>query len=66
MGGYTWVEYETGERELYDLVEDPFQLENRADDPGYAGIRAELEDRLRELRDEASVNALPEPGSGGL
>ncbi len=65
LGGYTWVEYETGERELYDLGEDPFQLENRADDPGYAGIRAELEDRLRELRDDASVNALPEPGSGG-
>jgi arylsulfatase A-like enzyme len=47
--GYTWVEYETGERELYDLTLDPSQLENLADDPGYATIRQQLEARLDEL-----------------
>lgn len=44
--GYTWVEYETGERELYDLTVDPWQLENKAADPAYAAIRAELRQRL--------------------
>lgn len=47
--GFTWVEYETGERELYDLDADPHELENRADDPAYAGERRRLERRLREL-----------------
>ncbi len=47
--GFTWVEYETGERELYDLATDPSQLENRAYDPAYTGIRQELENRLTEL-----------------
>jgi len=65
LGGYTWVEYETGERELYDLVEDPFQLENVADDPRYAGIRSDLEQRLARLLDEVSGNALPDPNSVG-
>jgi hypothetical protein len=47
--GYTWVEYETGERELYDLNADPDQLENRADDPAYAALRAAAESRLTAL-----------------
>jgi arylsulfatase A-like enzyme len=50
-GGYTWVEHETGENELYDLVDDPDQLENRADDPAYAEVRKRLERRLVELID---------------
>ena len=48
-GGFTWVEYETGERELYDLKSDPQQLTNRADDPAYAPVRQRLEARLKEL-----------------
>ena len=34
------------EWELYDLVEDPRQLRNVADDPAYASVRADLERRL--------------------
>ncbi len=30
FAGYTYVEYETGERELYDNAKDPFQLQNLA------------------------------------
>jgi hypothetical protein len=47
--GYTWVEYETGERELYDLALDPDQLQNLAADPAYATVRQQLEARLGEL-----------------
>ena len=47
-GGYApderWVytEYATGEVELYDLVADPWQLENLAASPEHAAVRAEL------------------------
>jgi hypothetical protein len=47
--GFTWVEYETGERELYDLATDPAQLDNRAYDPAYSGVRQEYAHRLTEL-----------------
>lgn len=48
-GGFTWVEYETGERELYDLNVDPNELDNRAKDPAYASVRERLERRLKEM-----------------
>jgi arylsulfatase A-like enzyme len=51
---YTWVRYPEHRlkpRELYDLNADPHQLENRADDPAYADIRAQLNQILRRLRD---------------
>ena len=35
--------------ELYDLKQDPEQLENVAADPKYAGVRKQLADRLTEL-----------------
>jgi len=47
--GFTFVQHETMERELYDLIEDPYQLENRAGDPAYEEIEKELADRLREM-----------------
>jgi len=50
--GYTWVEYESGERELYDLNLDPFQLDSRHDDPAYAELRAELAARTATLRQQ--------------
>lgn len=46
---YTYAEYETGEVELYDLTIDPHQLDNKAADPAYAGIRTELSQRVAEL-----------------
>ncbi|MBI2238771.1 MAG: sulfatase [Actinobacteria bacterium] len=51
----SYVEYATGERELYDLTgtagpPDPFQLDDRADDPAYAALRAELAALLERLR----------------
>ena len=49
MKNDTWVEYENGERELYDLMHDPYQLENKAYDPEYQPVRERLERRLDEL-----------------
>jgi N-acetylglucosamine-6-sulfatase len=47
---YVWVEHDTGEVELYDLREDPFQLQSVHDDPGYTGVRNRLAERLDDLR----------------
>jgi arylsulfatase A-like enzyme len=52
---FLYVEYATGERELYDLTgrlgpADPYELDNRADDPAYAPVLARLAARLAALR----------------
>jgi N-acetylglucosamine-6-sulfatase len=47
---YVYVEHTTGERELYDLVVDPDELQSRHDDPAFATIRADLQRRLAKLR----------------
>ena len=47
---YMYAEHETGEKELYDLNNDPFELRSRHDDPAYASIQAQLAARLQELR----------------
>jgi N-acetylglucosamine-6-sulfatase len=45
---YLYVEYETGEHELYDLRKDPYELDNE-----YASASPELKQRL-----EAQLDAL--------
>ncbi len=47
--GFTLMEYEDGEAELYDLNVDPWQLNNSISDPAYAGVRATLDQRMRAL-----------------
>ncbi len=51
---YLYVEYDTGERELYYLKEDPYELNNRYDtaDPDLLG---RMEERLESLRGCAGV-----------
>jgi arylsulfatase A-like enzyme len=49
---WKYVEYVTGEKELYDLRNDPYEMENIADQPGYAEIQGELKMRLDELKKE--------------
>ncbi len=51
---YLYVEYETGERELYDLEEDPYQLNNGYENADPALLR-QLEGRLKALRGCAGV-----------
>ncbi len=46
---YLYAEHGNGERELYDLMNDPFELRSRHNDPAYASIRGQLTTRLHEL-----------------
>ncbi|MGV9671729.1 sulfatase family protein [Gordonia sp. NPDC003504] len=49
--------------ELYDLVSDPYEQKNVADDPEYAEIRADLEARLARWR-STTGDALPPEAEG--
>jgi arylsulfatase A-like enzyme len=46
---YLYVEYSTGERELYDVPADPYELQNLAADPAQASVVARLHDVLHAL-----------------
>lgn len=50
-GDWVYIEHNNGERELYDLGADPFQLESLHADPSQAGLVAQLSARLAQLRD---------------
>ena len=48
---WKYVEYETGETELYNLKSDPYELDNIARDDKYSLIVAELKQTLTELKE---------------
>ena len=54
---YKYVEYRTGERELYDLRSDPDELTNRAGDPRWASVQDGMAATLAGLTD------LPRPAT---
>jgi N-acetylglucosamine-6-sulfatase len=47
---YLYVEWESDETELYDMEEDPYQLENQVGNPAYAGVVDELRRFLNQNR----------------
>lgn len=47
---WKYVEYRSGERELYDLAADPWELTNRAGAASHAVVEAELAERLARLQ----------------
>ena len=53
---YMYAEHNSGERELYDLREDPYELISRHNAPAYASARAQLANRLQALRSCAGVS----------
>jgi N-acetylglucosamine-6-sulfatase len=65
--GYTYVEYATGEKELYDLTQDPDQLVNRAGtaDPAMLAALHQRLDALRSCRAEDCRSAEDQPLSLG-
>ena len=54
FNGATWkyVEYETGETELYNLDVDPFELTNVTNVPANAALKATMATRLHQLQAE--------------
>lgn len=49
---WKYTEYVTGEVELYNLVNDPYELQNLAGKADYKEIQAELAARLQEMKQE--------------
>ncbi len=47
---YKYVELGTGENELYDMVNDPYELRNIVTDPAYQSITTSLKERLEQLK----------------
>jgi N-acetylglucosamine-6-sulfatase len=47
---YMYVEYNTGERELYDLSNDPYELHSRHNAPAYSSVKTQLATRLHKLK----------------
>jgi N-acetylglucosamine-6-sulfatase len=60
---FVYSELATGERELYDLHTDPYELHNRAGDPSYAGIQSRLAARLTLLRHCSGVQGRDAPSA---
>ena len=48
---FKYVKYVTGERELYDLLYDPYEERSLHDSPRYADVRRGLAPKLARLRD---------------
>jgi N-acetylglucosamine-6-sulfatase len=53
---YMYAEHSTGERELYDLANDPYELQSLQDHPAYATVEALLAERLHQLQDCAGTS----------
>jgi N-acetylglucosamine-6-sulfatase len=51
LGPYKYIEWPDGEKELYDINKDPYELNNIARDGNYFPIRAFLHNELRRLED---------------
>jgi N-acetylglucosamine-6-sulfatase len=49
LGPYKYIEWPDGEKELYDLETDPYELNNRVRDPNFFPIRAFLHRELERL-----------------
>lgn len=54
---WKYVEYTTGDRELYDLLADPGETQNLIDTPGFASIGKELAQTLHDERGLAITTA---------
>jgi arylsulfatase A-like enzyme len=59
LGRWHYIEWATGERELYDSVADPWELHNLVKDAEHRDIAAALSDDLR-----AEFSPAPDDGTG--
>ncbi len=58
---YIYAEHASGERELYDLVNDPYELQSLHADPAYAGVMSRLAAELARLRSCGGQSCLTTP-----
>jgi N-acetylglucosamine-6-sulfatase len=58
---YIYAEYGSGEKELYDLLNDPYELQSLHADPAYAGVMSRLAAELAPLRSCAGPSCLETP-----
>jgi arylsulfatase A-like enzyme len=49
---YLYNEYQDGEKELYDLQSDPYELTNSVNDPNYASVIPGLQALLANLKSQ--------------
>nr|MBA3867378.1 DUF4976 domain-containing protein [Solirubrobacterales bacterium] len=49
LGPYKYIEWPDGEKELYDITKDPYELNNKARDPNYFPIRGFLHKELERM-----------------
>ena len=56
------LEGNSGAGELYDLGNDPFELDNLFDDASVSAVQAELHDMINARPDDISTEALPQVG----
>jgi N-acetylglucosamine-6-sulfatase len=49
LGPYKYIEWPNGEKELYDINKDQFELNNKIRDPNFYPIRTFLQNELRRL-----------------
>jgi N-acetylglucosamine-6-sulfatase len=49
LGPYKYIEWPEGEKELYDITKDPYELNNKIRDPNFFPIRAFLHNELVRL-----------------
>jgi N-acetylglucosamine-6-sulfatase len=55
-GGYwKYVEIDTGEKELYNEVTDPYEMTNLANNPAYAAVQADMLAKLSPLKAKAGA-----------
>jgi arylsulfatase A-like enzyme len=59
---YKYTEYDTGEEELYDVVEDPLEMVNRATDPVLAAVLGDMRARAAILCSPPPPGFTPRPG----
>jgi N-acetylglucosamine-6-sulfatase len=58
---YLFARYANGERELYDLARDPYELQSRHRIPAYRAVRRDLAERLAHLRRCSGANCRTRP-----
>jgi N-acetylglucosamine-6-sulfatase len=61
---YKYAEYANGDRELYDLRKDPYELQSEHADPAYDALKASLAARLHALVTCAGASCHARPSVG--